>query len=628
MSKLKKIIVGLTIGGSVVVGATLVATPKAEFITAPENHVFKIGVRNYQEEFKTDITSANALQYKVGDRFISFTPTGIYFDGAKEKNVQSRVKVDNAYNDIFGSGFDLEMKTSDRIWKKLVTIESFESIGTIPQGTNELAIEFEIDTNFVVDGWNKKSDLEIVDEVRLGEFSYLEQARAWDSFRGTSCEVVDAEEVCEDLNNNIAIRTVLSEKNGKLYFTKYIPVDWLKGAQYPVFTDADVTYGTVQTVATCSGGCQHISMAKLDTDKFAVCYVEDTGNDGKCRAGSVSGTTITFGTESTFDTDVSFPVTNGDALGVAQIDTDKIAIAFSADDQADDGYVTAATVSGTTFSSWATQVEFETGDTEYISASQLDTDRMIVCYNDESNSDTATCAVITFSGTTPSAGTPDDVEVTDHNPRYSTTAKLATDKYVYCFRSNQTGDAHCVAATVSGTTITHGTVVAMDTATNAGFYNAVASLDTDEFVYSNGVNGDLYVATVSGTTITSGSAQTYDTGDSRGTSIVGIDSDRYLITYSDSGDGDDGESILTTADFSARTATFGSNETFETDDIWNADDFLRPNGSILISSNKVAVCYSNISSLGAAECIIGDVSALPGGDAVRKTHQQGIIIIE
>ena len=106
--------------------------------------------------------------------------------------------------------------------EELNKINSLEDIGTIPPTAQNLIIEFEIETNFIIDGWDKKTDLEIIDKIRLGDFSYIEQTSVWDSYSEEVCEIINEEEVCETLTNRQKVRTVLSARDDKFYLSKQL----------------------------------------------------------------------------------------------------------------------------------------------------------------------------------------------------------------------------------------------------------------------------------------------------------------------------------------------------------------------------------------------------------------------
>ena len=571
-------------------------------ITAPENNTFKIGVQNYEDEFKDDITDDKALQYKLGDKYIAFKPLGMKWDTTEFKTVASSLKDEKEYKEVFGKGIDLEIKTGERVWSKIITINSLKDLGEIPKGTEYLEIEFAMDTNFIIDGWNKNDKFEINDTVRVGDFSYLEPARAW-----TSSSTLD----------RVKIKSYFEK--GK--YVKQIPVEFLKDAEYPIWADADITYGTaLEFEASVTKNTRTI---KLDTDKFAVCWEDDTLNDGECRAATVSTRTINFGAASTFAAYTSFDI------GACTIDTNKIAVIYPDGDLLWDGYARVATVSGTTIGTWGTAIEIETGDMEAPSCAKLDTDKFISCYNDETNSNTQTCVASTVSGTTVSPGTPNDIAVTDYyGTGRSSTAQLETDKFVHCFYANDVTSAICSVGTVSGTTIVHGTPNVITTDNKDA--PDVDVLDTDKFVVTLGAqsgastNGFIRAATVSTRAITYGTGVDAITGNGElMTAITKIDTTHFVITGNNNNDGDKGVSRYSSVDWADKSLTLGDVEIFETGSISADGD--NAQSITLISSDKIVICFQDDDDSDKGKCIIGETPSVSPPETTPTINRPDVI---
>jgi len=123
---------------------------------------------------------------------------------------------------------------------------------------------------------------------------------------------------------------------------------------------------------------------------------------------------------------------------------------------------------------------------------------------------TITYAVcITISGTTLTVGTVAQVEPA--NSGKPTLCKLDTDKFVCVYEDRTDTDGTARAATISGTTITFGTAV--DYNTTISGYGRVLQVATDKFIiFYCGGGTTLYciVGNVSGTTITFGTEQNLD----------------------------------------------------------------------------------------------------------------------
>lgn len=643
----KKILIILGIG--VALAASQINLHPIEYVTAPENNTYKIGVMNYDVVLNKDITADEPLKYQLDDKYISFKPISIRWDGVETKTIQPKQAIisekNYLYKDAFGDGIDIDMNFGGRVFEKIVKIDSLEKLGAIPKDTKFLEIVFEVETNFIIDGWNKHDKFEITDTVRLGDFSYIEPAMAWDSYSEevcweeqvdnvcdasctiedeiqTGCDYCDPpQEVCETQTHSQKIASYLIRENDKLYLVKEVPIDWIKNAQFPIYTDLDITYGVAQEFS--ANDSRYEAIAVLDTNKFAVCYTDYTdGGSGQCIAATVSGTTITFGSQSEFSSDAYIT-----PLDAAEIDTDKLVVCYTDDAADDDGFTRAVTVTYPggvpTIGTWGTAKEFGTDttqDAEMISCAQLNTDKHIICYDDETDSDTGMCVACLTSGTTISCGTPVDFATTDYYPRYTSTAQLETDKYVVCFEEEESGgDGFCVVGSADVLVVSHGTPLEF-TANNA-ISHGVNSSETDKFVncyrdVTDSNSGQCIAGTVSTKTITYGTIVEFDSSGA-GVTSIDIDSTHFVVAYYDSVDSSRGKSVYSSVDFGTRAITHGSEEVYEIDQV---DGGYQSVDIALISADKVVICYRNITDL-AGNCIIGDT---PSAEAPARR----IIIIE
>ena len=611
--------------------APILLAPQTGHVTAPENNAFKIGVLNYDVVLAQDITSDKPLQYQLDGKYFSLKPAMIKIDEAEIKALQptsAMIKEKSYYYEgIFGEGIDLDMNFGDRVWSKVIKIDKADRIGIMPINKENIELWFKVETNFVIDGWNRKDDFEIIDTVRLGDYSYIEPAMAWDSYSEEVCQEIQVWDSvydeydnrtdmwvttteCEMLTNRIQITSYLTESKGKLYLIKQIPIDWLKAAQFPIYTDTDITYGTASQFQ--AGLTYDIQLAVLDSTHFVVCYL-DFFQPGQCMIGEVDGNTFTWGSETTFCSDISAGSYN--KLDVCAIGTNKIIVGYTDDVLDDDGYTRAATTSGTTIGPWGTAFEVETGDLEHVTCATLDTDKVVFVYNDENNGNTITCRACTTSGTTISCGTsyPHCGGIVDDYPTMSQSDQMGTDKWVSCYRSVDVGpnDGFCFAGTANGTDLTFGSKAEFSANASVDYVD-VAKVDTDKFIVVwHNVDSSLGVATagtLSGTTITYGSDATFLSGNTSNNNVVGNDATHAVIAYSDDS-GAEGESNYSSIAWATRAITVGSAETFEAGATGGATDIGLDIG--LLTSDKVVICFQEDSGGDDGECIIGDISGAP-----------------
>lgn len=265
--------------------------------------------------------------------------------------------------------------------------------------------------------------------------------------------------------------------------------------------------GTAATVATAfspnisSSKIYNVSVCKLDTDKFIVFYVIDsTISTVKYRVGTVSGTTITFGTEADFYTIGSTMVTSN-AIVAHQIGTDKGVVVMKAATSAN-SRVAAFTTSGTvaTIGTGATLGANNTANNDACGIRKIGTDKFAVV---SASSTSFYSQVGTISGTTITLGS----EVTTTIGTLNANADLtiispATDVYVVLTGVSGGSSANLLAFSVSGTVPTAGSLLTV-TGTNIGSNCILIEKDTTTSYLFNIQGREIYTITRSGTTLTS-----------------------------------------------------------------------------------------------------------------------------
>jgi len=241
-----------------------------------------------------------------------------------------------------------------------------------------------------------------------------------------------------------------------------------RGAEVLVQSDLQSSYATV---------------CKLDTDKFIVFYVRSTSTSViRYKIGTVSGTTITLGTEGTAFTSGS-QVTN---LTACQVSTDKGFFAFSGSVDS----AVAFTVSGTT-PTFGTSLAVDSNLLGTKACVTIATDKVALAGAFTTD---GYCQIFTISGTTLTGGTA---------VRYTTTASSpsvvemsittpATDVVVIGTEDKT------IAATVSGTVPTFGTEI-QDAGSNPATKSVVAKSSSVIWVYYDGV---ARILSLSGNTLT------------------------------------------------------------------------------------------------------------------------------
>jgi len=621
----KKVLITIGIIG-IAAAAGLSSDSPAQYITAPENNAFTLGVMNYAYSVAENSDEDNALMYMDDGKYIGFTPSAVYIDGKKVLNANKIQKIGDKYPDLFNISADLEIQAGGRVWKKLITINNNEILQYIPNDAETVEIEFIVETDFIIDGWNREDRFEINDTVRVGDFSYMEPAYAWDSYEEEVCEIIEEEEVCETLTNRIKLTSYFEKRGNKLYYVKVLPVDWLRDAEYPVKTDADVAYG--DPVEFASTETNQINVEEIDTNKFVVCYSEQgTGEDGTCVVATTTGDTITFGADKIFTYE-----TGGDdeewQSGVVKLDTDKFATCYTNDGAgADDGFNIAGTVSGSTISYGAND-EFLNADAEHIDCASLGTDKFIIVFNNETDGDDLWYVVETMSGDSIITGTA--VEIEAIFAQIIRCEKLDTDSVACTYGRGETS-IYIRVGSVSGTTATFGTAVALDSSTGSYWeYSNIVAMDTDKFVtaYCDGAVGVVVAATTSANVISAGTPVQFDDSGVFVTAMEKLDDTHFLLVYADQNNSDKGVSVYCEVTWADNSVSCNASDEWESDAVGQSNITAGWLDIDTISPNKVVICYQNYTESQAGQCILGNTpSAEPPAAAPLRRRGQIISFI-
>ena len=136
-------------------------------------------------------------------------------------------------------------------------------------------------------------------------------------------------------------------------------------------------------------------------NKVVIAYMDDDNSDyGKAIVGTVSGTSISFGSAATFNENI----TQSNISAAYDDNAQKVIIAYSDGSDSSRGEAVVATVSGTSIT-FGSQVEFEGGIVKFISTVyDANAKKIVIAYQDDSDSDKGKLIVGTVSGTSISFG--------------------------------------------------------------------------------------------------------------------------------------------------------------------------------------------------------------------------------
>ncbi|MBS61306.1 MAG: hypothetical protein CL606_08410 [Anaerolineaceae bacterium] len=333
-------------------------------------------------------------------------------------------------------------------------------------------------------------------------------------------------------------------------------------------------------------------------DKVVIAYADNSNSlKGKAIVGTVSGSSISFGTAVEFESGAT------DYPRVTFVGSGKVVIAYRDDDNNAYGTAVVGTVSGTSIS-FGTPVVFESAIINDSSITYDSTnDRVVITYKDQGNNNYGTAIVGTVSGTSISFGT---AVVFESAASTTTSAVFDTtnDKVVIAYQdaiNSEYGTA--IVGTVSGTSISFGTAAVFESATTTVVQAAYVGSGKVVIAYRDYGNSDYgtaVVGTVSGTSISYGTPVVFNSANSTFIT-VSYDStnDKVVISYRDWGNSSYGTSILGTV--SGTSISFGTPVVFESDTIGYTSSAYDPdNGKTVIvyrsSSKGTAVVLSSTSS--------------------------------
>jgi hypothetical protein len=387
-----------------------------------------------------------------------------------------------------------------------------------------------------------------------------------------------------------------------------------------------ISFGT--PVVFASVGTSQVSSA-FDTsaNKVVIAYRESSG---KAIVGTVSGTSISFGSEAEFETGSTYSI-----AAAYDVNANKTVIAYRDNGDSDKGKAVVGTISGTSIS-FGSIVEFGTGNSrDMVMSYDPVAQKILLVYKILSSPNPGYSIVGTVSGTSISFGTRVEYHAgsTDVNRVvYDSNAQ----KHVILFRDQDTSPyrGKIIEATISGTSVSYGAEFEWS---STSFSEPAVTYDPDQKkvvlayvdannstygtarVYTTGytsatggtiadgkaviVNANGTVSSVSQSTLTEakGSNVEFESGATHNQSVV-YDSanDKVVIFYRDAGNSDYGTAIVGTV--SGDSISFGTAVVFE-----SAYSTLM--ASVFDSSNnKIVLAYRDGGNGGAGTAIVGTVS--------------------
>ena len=315
-----------------------------------------------------------------------------------------------------------------------------------------------------------------------------------------------------------------------------------------------ISFGTPVTfnAATTIGMQPSHGIAFDSSNNKVVIVYKDNGNSsyGTAIVGTVdpSDNSISYGSEAVFESaHTTFPTVVFDSSN------NKVLISYSDYGDSSKGKAIVGTVSGTSIS-FGSAAEFEGGDINHETlCSTFDSanNKVVIAYRDGGDSNKGKAVVATVSGTSVSFGTPVEFSATNffHS---SITFDSTNNKIIIVYGDNGNSNyGTAVVGTVSGTAISFGSTVVWNTgesARNSASYSSTAN-KTIVF-FRSGANSDtgrLLELTTSGTSVTASSTQQFSaTTTSASSSVFDPDNNVVVNAYIDEGNSNDLETVQVT----------------------------------------------------------------------------------
>ena len=294
-----------------------------------------------------------------------------------------------------------------------------------------------------------------------------------------------------------------------------------------------ISFGT-PVVFSSANKTQEIQLTfDSNSNKVVIAYDDKAdGQKGKAVVGTVSGTDISFGSIVTF-ANASINMGYGGAI-TFDSNSNKVVIAFQDKSATNKGKAIVGTVSGTSISFGSEAIFLNADYATHVAATfDSNSNKVVIVYKDGSNSTHGYAVVGTVSSTSISFGTPVVFEAAATN-RPNAAFDTVNNKIVIAYADGTVGTA--IVGTVSGTAISFGSPVIFNS-TETTFprvrFDATANKIVIAYGEGSGNAGTFKIGTVSGTSISFGSATVFESGSTNGENGLVYDSNagKMVLSY-------------------------------------------------------------------------------------------------
>lgn len=290
-----------------------------------------------------------------------------------------------------------------------------------------------------------------------------------------------------------------------------------------------VDYGTSPlTQFSNNNGVATIRALTLDNDRVFLFYSRGTSYQGTAVIVKIEGATISLGTSVVFNSGQTTQI------DICKVEANKILLVFQDGSNSSYGTAIVANVSDSSIT-FGSKVVFNSAVTSSIFLSLVEINKVLAVYSDVGNSQKGTSILFSVSGTTVTYGAEYVFESTSANA-YMTLSKIESYKFLLMHGYN--GGSYPVrfkVCNVSGNSITFGSYY-QPTKDLVGCRGSCSLVAENKLIfsfgdYSNSYYGTSMVVNVTGNTLTFGTKYVYFSGQCYDNQNVSIGINKVLITY-------------------------------------------------------------------------------------------------
>ena len=377
---------------------------------------------------------------------------------------------------------------------------------------------------------------------------------------------------------------------------------------------ASPSVGTPEVFNSSNFGSYDISAVYDSTNQKVVIAYRDGGNSyyGTAIVGEVSGTGITFGTPTVFE--------SGDSQFISAVhdsSNNKIVIVYRNYDSSSVGKAIVGEISGNSISFPSSPGTYESDSTAYNSATfDSANNKVVIAYTDFGDNGYGKARVGEVSGTSisfPSSSTTFKTASQSSPIRYiGITYDSTNDKVVIGYRNdNNSNYGEAIVGEVSGTGISFPSSSVPYNSADSRYNKLTYDSSNDRVVIAYTDGGNSYnkaavVGQVSGTGITFGTPVTFNSGGYSNYFSATFDSsnDRVVLAYDDAGNSSYGTAIVGEVDPSNNSINFGSETVFESA---NTD---YPSATFDSTNNRVIIAYTDAGNSSRGTAVVFAVNTL------------------